>query len=93
MNYEEAIEELSKIVSDVWKEIDSGFYPELDEEIKLLNIQKRIKDGYLEKGFWDLVRFLIKDLLAMSGKDLPKERAKLLSVLKKLIDQTNFENG
>lgn len=91
MSYEEAIRELSKIVSDAWKEIDSGFYPELDEEIKLLNIQKRIKDGYLEEGFWDLVRVLIKDPLTMSEEDLPEEQVRPINVLKELIDQANVQ--
>jgi len=42
MNYEEAIKEVARLglVQRIWKKVDSGFYPEIDEELKLLTIQK-----------------------------------------------------
>lgn len=86
--YEESIEEISKIVSEAWKKVDSGFYPEIDQEIKLLNIQKMINDGKLEEGFWNLVGFLIRDFLAMSKEDLVEEKEGLVKVLKELNNPT-----
>ena len=87
MSYEDALRKLAPLLKDVWKKVDSGFYPEIDEEIKLLAIQMKIKSGQIKEGFWDLVRFLIKDLLAMSGKNLSEEKKKTADILKKLDDQ------
>lgn len=91
MDYEDGVEKLFPIVKEVWQKVDSGFYPEIGEEVKLLTIQKRINDGYLEEGFWDLVRFLIIDLLAISEEDLAEERKRLAETLKKLDDQTTVQ--
>lgn len=91
MNYSETTGEVFEIVREAWNKVDSGFYPEIDEEIKLFTIQRKISVGRLEEGFWDLVRFLIKDLLAMSEEDLPEERTRLVSALKELAGQANVQ--
>jgi len=90
-SYEDALKELIPLLKDVWKKVDSGFYPEVAQELKLLAIQTKIKAGQTEEGFWDLVKFLIQDLLAMSTEDFSEEKENLVNILKTLTDQATIQ--
>jgi len=93
LNYEEAIKEIARarLVARIWRKVDSGFYPEIDEELKLLTIQKQINAGEYESGFWNLIKFLIKDLLAMTESDLSAEKKELANIVGRLTDQEEVQ--
>jgi hypothetical protein len=93
MNYEEAIKEVARrgLVKRIWKKVDSGFYPEIDEELKLLAIQKQIDAGEYKSGFWNLIKFLIKDLLVKTESDLSVEKKELANIIGRLTDQEEVQ--
>ena len=87
MKYEEAIKEIFPLIKTIWNKVDSGFYPEIGEEIKLVAIQRKISAGHYKTAFWSLIHFLFKDLLAMSSEDFSQEIEKIFQILESLEDQ------
>jgi hypothetical protein len=86
MNYKDGVKKLFPIVKEVWQKIDSGFYPEIDQEFKLIAIQNMVNAGCFRDGFWELFDFLIKDLFAMS-QNLLEEKKKTANILRALDDK------
>lgn len=85
MNYEKAVKELCQIVEKVWGKIDSGFYPELEEFLKLLAILSLEEP---KKKFWNLFNFLFEDLLlVVSKQDFSEEIEKTLEIIKNINEQ------
>ena len=93
MNYEEAIKEMARrrLVQRIWGKVNSGFYPEIDEELKLHNIERQIATGEYKEGFWNLIKFLITDLVAMTESDLSAETKELADIIGRLTDQKEVQ--
>lgn len=87
MDYKEAGEQLYQVVKRVWKKVDSGFYPGISEEIKLMNIRTGMINGDPKRGFWRLFDFLTKDLLAISKQDFSEEIREVFKILEGIEDQ------
>lgn len=91
MDYEKGSEELYQIAIDAWKKVESGFYPEINEGVKLYNIKTKIESGETQTGFWELFDFLLEDLFAMSVKPYEEGEKRAFEILKEIDDQAEVE--
>lgn len=89
MDYKEGLKELFPLVKEVWEKVDSGFYPEIDQEIKVLNATRMFTRGRFKESFWYLLEsLLLGDLIPMAaGVDLSKETEKISKLLEGIKDQ------
>lgn len=84
MDYKEGIEKLFPLVEEVWKKVESGFFPEIDQEIKLEMAKEKIRERKFEEGFWALYNLLVADLIPMGSQDLSKEKREIGKILEDL---------
>jgi len=91
VDYKEAEKQLHQVVKRVWKKVDSGFYPGVSEEMKLMNIKTEMEKGDPKIGFWRLFDLLIKDLLIVSRQDFSEEIKEVFKILERIDDQKEVQ--
>ncbi len=64
----EKLERMLELIGRTWKEINSGFHPEIDEEIKLINIVRTLGTKPFPEAARTLRTFL-EELIAMEPKE------------------------
>ena len=89
MDYKEGVRELFQLVKEVWEKVDSGFYPEIDQEVKILSASIMTTKGMFEESFWYLLNsLLLEDLIPMAaGVDLSEEIEKTSKLLESIENQ------
>ena len=68
MKEKEKLGRILELIGRTWKEVDSGFHPEIDEEIKLINIVQALKIKSFPEAVQTLRTFL-EELIAMEPKE------------------------
>jgi DNA-binding ferritin-like protein (Dps family) len=59
MEEEEKVREVLEFINKIWREIESEFYPELDEAIELFNLVQKIKEKSFQEVIGEIESFLM----------------------------------